>query len=66
MISNKGTLNKLLDSGNLLCRMKNEIGPFLQNSLIYPKNFKLPKFINYNGLATMSHGCEEYFFPLQP
>ena len=43
--------------------MRNEIGPFFfwQNSWIKPNRQKWPKFINYNGLATMSHGYKGYF-----
>ena len=57
----QGTLNYTLDHGNLLCRIKNEIGSFLLNSLNNPNIRKWPYLINYYGFATMSHGCKGYF-----
>ena len=50
-----------MDSGNLLWRMRNEIGRFLPYSLINPNFQKWPYFIHYYGFATITHGCKAYF-----
>ena len=40
--------------------MRNEIGPFLPNSLTNPNFQKWPKCIDYYGFATKTHCCKGY------
>ena len=55
--SPKGTLNKILNSGNLLWKIRTEIGRFLPNSLINTYFRKNPYSINHYDLASMNHSC---------